>query len=362
MIDTVPDRRRRRLLVLYVFVLLTMTLSAAVVYVQTRIADPAPATPPSAAGSNAVPATVEAAGWSREACVYSAHSRARLERFQTAVGRTFDCALVFTDTAPSWPDWTDPWFLRADSPDIDWLAWTREDPDRRLVISIGMAPRDSPADWRARGAAGEYDIHARALARRLVFAGLGDSVLRIGHEGNGHWFPHWFGETTEQRRDWTGYWRNMAQALQSVPGAAFVLDWSVAPGVDDVDLASYYPGDDVVDVIGYSLHDFDAQADAPVAGDRFARQYYRDNGPSTIAAFAAAHSKPLSLSEWGLIADRPGRASGAGDNPAFVTSVAAVVRDHPVAYHGIFLGPGVDPEVFLDAPRSIQAYREEFGS
>ena len=43
--------------------------------------------------------------------------------------------------------------------------------------------------------------------------------------------------------------------MRSVPGAHFFFDWNVNAGYRNIPLASYYPGDSVVDVIGIDIYD-----------------------------------------------------------------------------------------------------------
>ena len=43
--------------------------------------------------------------------------------------------------------------------------------------------------------------------------------------------------------------------MKSVPGANFTFDWCVNAGYRAINLNAYYPGDDVVDVVGVVAHD-----------------------------------------------------------------------------------------------------------
>lgn len=293
-------------------------------------------------------------------CAYSSqNSIGRLTAFGDLVGHPFNCALVFNDEAPTWDAWTHPWFLGGPT-DLNWAAWKNANPERRLIVSPGLIPLNAPPDWRARAAAGEYDTYYRALGDQLVKAGLGDSVLRIAHEGNLS-SPHWFGNTGEQQHDWTLAWRHAALALKSAPGSHFVTDWNIAAGFDNVPLAWYYPGDDVVDLIGFDLYDLDAVATGARSGDpaRWDQQFNNTlNGPAMVIAFGKEHHKPLSIPEWGL-APR-GDAGGGGDNPAFVDGISSVLANYHVSYSGYFDDDVSGTRLKIgQAPRSLDAYRHQ---
>jgi hypothetical protein len=297
-------------------------------------------------------------------CAYSQHSVGRLTALGTTVGHPFDCALVFSDEAPNWDAWTHPWFTTSTG-DQNWVAWKKADPGRRLIISPGLVPLGTSGDWRARGAAGRFDSYYRTLGTQLVKAGFGDSVLRIGHEGNGNWTHDWFGDNPQDQRDWTATWRRAAAALKSTPGSHFVTDWNVAAGFDNVPLAWYYPGDDVVDLIGFDYYDLDAMTTGARSGDpeRWNQQYANTrNGPAEVIAFANEHRKPISIPEWGLVprGNIEGRALGGGDNPQFVDGISSVIANNRVSYSGYF-----DDDVdgtrlpIGSAPRALDAYRHQ---
>ena len=189
-------------------------------------------------------------------CLYSGHLIDRLDEFGEKVGRAIDCAVVFNNAAPTWAGLEMPWFVVHRDPNRNWAEWKNAAPDRRLIISQALVPDEVPDDWRERGAAGEYDEHAKTLATNLVAAGLGDSVIRLSHESNGLWTKDGLGIDPARYDMWRQTWRNFATAMDSVPGAAFEFDWTVNPGVRPVPFDAYYPGDDVVDYVGVDIYDY----------------------------------------------------------------------------------------------------------
>jgi beta-mannanase len=222
-----------------------------------------------------------------------------------------------------------------------------------------MVPDDVSANWRALGAAGHYDRYARRLAINLVEAGMGDAVIRLGHEMNGTWYHDSLGNNPAQYRDWIEYWIRIVRAMRSVQGAHFLFDWNINAGYQDIPLNSYYPGSGVVDVIGIDNYDSGMPGDSHDQAVRWARLDSEGSGLAQIVAFARAHGKPLSVPEWGLINSASG---GAGDDPAYIRGIAAAVRDNNVVFHVYFDRPSGGVLLIQKAPKSLSLWKEYFGS
>jgi hypothetical protein len=142
--------------------------------------------------------------------------------------------------------------------------------------------------------------------------------------------------------------------MRSVPGAHFEFDWTVSAGYRSVPLSSFYPGDDVVDVIGVDAYD---TLHGQVA-DRIAALRGEPGGLDAVRAFAQQHHKPLSIPEWGI--GPAGQSGAAGDDPAYVDEVARLARGPGVLYQSYFAG-GVEGAELLRAPASLAAYQRHFG-
>lgn len=177
----------------------------------------------------------------------------------------------------------------------------------------------------AQGAAGDYDWAFTDVAQALVGAGQGSSIIRLGWEFNGSWFP-W--QAGGQARQFVRYWRQVVDTMRAVPGADFRFMWSPARGDFGIgNLADYYPGDRWVDYIGLDVYDASAPYQSPSsAWLNIASGPY---GLTWAQAFAAAHHEPFALPEWGLWST--GTGEGGGDDPYFVEATAVWVADHPVA-------------------------------
>lgn len=289
-------------------------------------------------------------------CPYVAHDLRRLAALEKLTGERFHCALVYSDNMANWAEWERPWFAVSPHPEYQWDDWVRDSAGRnRLVMTFSMMPKGMPADWRRRGARGDYDEHIRRLAQNLVAAGLGSQVIRMGAEANGDWRMDQIGDTVTERRDWARYWARIVRVMRTVPGANFTFDWCINGGYRPIPFEQYYPGDDVVDIIGVDQYD---GLTKQRTRDRWTEIRDQRGGLRDIAAFARSHRKPLSLPEVGLLSRS---AAGAGDNPAYVRGLAAFVGSTDVAYVGYFDhgANGVLP--LAKVPRSRTQWAVSFG-
>lgn len=297
----------------------------------------------------------------KRTCLYSYHRTQELAAFSATVGRDISCALVYNNASPDWANWERPWFIIHGDPNFNWANWKNAVPGRRLIITQALIPSGVDPDWRERGAAGEYEDHARALASNLVAAGLGDSVIRLGHEANGTWTLDNLGSDPSQYGLWKTFWANTARAMRSVPGANFRFDWTINAAYRAIPFDDYYPGNDVVDIIGADVYDFwPGPGPAPATPAlRWRAQFEQPGGLGDLIRFGRLHRKPLSIPEWGLSAI--GHKGGAGDNPYFVNAIAQVVRENVTAYQSYFESTTDVGMLLTDAPRSLAAYKRNFG-
>lgn len=289
------------------------------------------------------------------------HDVAVADAFGDWLGRPLDVVVVFNSDA-DWAAISGPWFAMAPPDGQDWGQWVRDDPDNRtLVISTGLVPADPPDDWRARGAAGEYDAHWTTFAENLVGKGLGSSIVRLGWELNGDWYrTHYIGDSEERREQWKAYFRRIVQTIAAVEGADFEIDFNIAEGrQDSVTIDQMYPGDDWVDIIGVDVYDSYISPIDP--GARWEAKDARVNSLSAVIAFAAEHDKPVSLPEWAMVAE--GDTQGGGDSPEFVDQIADAVVRADVRYQAYFNVPDGGVGMTLDdAPRGRAAFLARFGA
>jgi hypothetical protein len=265
--------------------------------------------------------------------------------------------MVFNDSAPDWSTWEMPWFLTQDDPDKQWGQWaTAPGTHRQLIISQSLFPGVlANSDWLDAGASGAYAAHARALARNLVAAGLGDSVIRLAAEANLDTSPWAVSTTGDDLQLWRTFWRRTVIAMRSVPGARFQFDWCINARWRPIRLADFYPGDDVVDIIGIDAYDTGVGPGL----DRWSAIYDRPDGIRAVLQFATKHGKPMSFPEWGLrTSGEP--VLGGGSDPSYINHMAGFIAHHSVAYQSYFYK--TDAATLLSqSPDSMSAYRRDFG-
>lgn len=296
----------------------------------------------------------------KRVCVYDANSIQGLTSFARLARRpTVDCAMVYTGS-PNWADWVDPWFLTINNANLNWGGWVRSSPidDRRqLIISQPLIPSGlAGSDWLKIGARGGYVRYAKQLARNLIDAGIPDAVIRLSWEMNGNWNVDSIPDTASGDREWVRFWRRTVIAMRSIRGAHFVFDWCPNNGYRPIPLRSYYPGNDVVSIIGDDL--YDAGAPAGEGSDAFQFALDRPDGLSDIIAFARSHHKPLSIPEWGVGPGGPPQDHG--DDAEFVRGMAKMVADNNVAFQTYFYKYGWAKEL-RTGPRSLRSFRAAFG-
>ena len=296
----------------------------------------------------------------KRVCVYDDNSVSGLSSFASLVGRQrVDCASVY-DGSANWAGWVDPWFAGYQSnPDINFAQWVQNSPvtDRRqLIISQPLIPSGlAGTNWLAQGAAGDFTTYATQFAQNLIAAGEGDAVIRLSWEMNGTWNADSIGNTPTTDAEWVSFWRQTVFAMRAVPGAHFVFDWCPNNGYRNIPLANYYPGDDVVDVIGDDFYDTGVPAGTT---NRFAYLSTLGGGLNTIIAFAKGHGKPLSIPEWGIEPVNTTDGAG-GDDPGYIQGLASVIATNDVAFATYFYNYGFATELPA-APNSLGAFRAAF--
>ena len=235
--------------------------------------------------------------------------------YEQWLGRPLDVVLDFLEDQ-SWKAMVDA---------AGWMSGCWRDAGRKdLIVSVPMLVRDR-APTLAQGAAGAYDQHFVALGRTLVENSFGASVVRIGWEFDGDWYP-WTARGNAP--DYKAFWRRIALAMRGVPGARFRFDWTAT--TVDGPLADAYPGDDVVDIVGLDIYN----QSWPRLNEPAKRWVYLLNHKAGLVwhrNFAQAHGKPRSFPEWGTGTRPDGH--GGGDDPLFIRNMLAWMREgEPVDY------------------------------
>ncbi|MGE3835492.1 MAG: hypothetical protein AB7H43_11975, partial [Acidimicrobiia bacterium] len=267
-----------------------------------------------------------------------------LEQFGEATGTTPTVAAASIDPESTWFQFDSGWPMQP------WVDWLRDDGARRLVLSVPMMVSASAGGWDDVA----LDGHHRRLARTIQRTGIADQVvIRLGWQPNTPSTP-WSGDPEGYRRTW----RRLVPAYRAID-AGLRFDWSPHAGLWP-DPERWYPGDDVVDIVG--LTQFDVTARGP-GGDPDARWLQLLPNLEWQVAFARAHGKPTAIDDWSIWSDRDTDLGGGGDNPTYVRNMARWVDAHGYLY-AVWTGlPDDGHGTTLQAsPRSLAAYREAFGT
>jgi hypothetical protein len=263
--------------------------------------------------------------------VFLGTSPSGVREFGDWLGRKPDYAIDFS-ARTTWDDIANPAYT------INTWQGSRY----RMVYSVALLPWNGNTTMKA-GAKGEYDQYFRTLARNLVAGGQEDAILRLGWEFN---LKGWKW-STDNPKDFIGYWRHIVTAMRSVPGEKFEFDWNPNIGETPYEADLYYPGNKYVDYVGVDVYDVSWTKDTypyPADCNASCRQFRQEdvwdrllNGHFGLAFwsdFARSKGKPMSLPEWGMW-DRPDGHGGA-DNPYFIKQMHAFIDDpdNRVAYQG----------------------------
>lgn len=232
-----------------------------------------------------------------------------------------------------------------------WLPgfWARVAPGRPLVWSIPLTVPGTPL---AAVAAGRHDADFAPVARAIA-AARPDAVIRLGWEMNVRTMAWFAGAEPAAFRE---AFRRVAGLFRSA-SPRFSLDWCPSWGPQDGPAELFYPGDDVVDVVGLDVYDY-RRSDEPVARRWAEAVVEAPFGLAWQVRFAAARGKAMSLPEWGV--------GEAGDDPAFVEALRAWVGAHAgrFRYACYFDVDGLWPTRISDGrfPAARAAVRRGFGA
>jgi Glycosyl hydrolase family 26 len=242
-----------------------------------------------------------------------------------------------------------------------WGKWVSQAQGRRLVLGVPMLENQNQGQF-AEGTGGAFDPYFSSLASELVSNNLGNSIIRLGYEANCDSIGPW--QATADPDGYKALFRHEVAVMRSVPGAAFSFDWTVCNGLQDGhplnSFNSFYPGDDVVNIVGMDIYDVKWQDAGAGPQQRWDYAANRSLGINELVAFARSHGKPVSYPEWGLY--KPGDSfAGGGDDPDFVQKMNALFTTPGATYQSYFdldWGGGV----LSDFPQGQAAFKHLFGN
>ena len=242
----------------------------------------------------------------------------------------------------SWNDITNP----------AWLYRMWQGSPYTLVVTVPMLPTDVSGVSIQACANGAYNAHWRQFGQVIRSYGLGSSIIRLGWEFNGKWYP-W---AATNPTAWAACWRQaVTSARSTAPGLRW--DWNVNRGASSAlaDPTLAYPGNDYVSMIGIDSYDWWPS----VAAGGWQTQLNGRQGLNYWLAFAKAHGKKLSVPEWG---NKASGTSAGGDDPQFVRDMRAFFAANApyIAFESIFQGAVSGYNSGRTMPNAARAYQAGF--
>jgi hypothetical protein len=198
-----------------------------------------------------------------------------------------------------------------------------------LDVAVGGTVLGSGENYAA-AARGEYDDRWRSAAKVLADTrkgATGPTFIRPFHEMNGDWYENWM-VTKSNSADYKKAFARMAKIYRSAMPGVYVV---FSPNYDDhtgLPVSYWYPGDDVVDVIGVDYYD-DGSSEARFSAAAWNSESFdkdgkgNPTGPEAWRQFAAQHGKPISFPEWGLKPEGDGQ-----DHPEWIKSFNSWMNKH----------------------------------
>jgi hypothetical protein len=187
----------------------------------------------------------------------------------------------------------------------------------------------------SQGAAGDFNSYFVTVAQNMVNDGFANSIIRLGWEFNGGWFP-W--AANGGANYFIQYWQNIVNSMRSVTGQHFLFEWNPTLGDQGAgNLANYYPGNNYVDIIGEDVYDLNWN-NYPGCEANWQNMLTETYGLNWFANFAAQQGKLMAFPEWGLgwgttavncgTLSNTGGQTGGGDDAYFVQQMVNYINTH----------------------------------
>ena len=228
----------------------------------------------------------------------------------------------------------------------------------RLVLGVPILPGTGTL---AAGATGSYDQYFTTLGKNLVGDGEANAILRLGWEFNGYWYP-WYVQTAADAANFVKFWQHIVTTMRAVRGEQFKFLWNAsADTASSYSPAQAYPGNAFVDYVGTDVYD-EFWGSPKTSANAWSNQLTQQWGLNWLASFTAANGKPIGIPEWSVTIRNDG--GGMGDDPSYITNIAAWFVAHHVAFDDIFSYATTETNAnILDGsfPQSLARFRAVFG-
>ncbi len=211
--------------------------------------------------------------------------------------------------------------------------WRKDHFDRALDSGLPLIPTDSKEDWDTllrQAAAGDHDATYLSLGKRLAQYGSRTVYARLWLEFNmypNHQDPQLFVKA------WKRAVPLMRKGFHAVAQKrqTLAIVWCTNAGPPNPE--PFYPGDDVVDLIGSDVYGIVWSKSDPTVAQMLKRIHKEPYTLDWLAQFAGRHRKPTCIGEWGnfgLKGEQPNFDShGAGDCPEYIDAIYDWAKAYP---------------------------------
>ncbi len=202
--------------------------------------------------------------------------------------------------------------------------WRREHFDRALDVGVPLIPTDSKQDYDAllkEAVSGAQDETYRSLGKCLAIYGTRTVYARL-------WWEFNMSPAHQDPKLFVAAWRRAVPLLRAgfqgaaKPGQTLSIVWCTNAGPPSPE--PFYPGDDMVDVIGSDTYGMVWGSADPTVPQLLAWIHTEPYALDWQAQFANRHRKPTCLGEWGNVApkgSKPNDSHGAGDCPQYIDAI-----------------------------------------
>lgn len=271
--------------------------------------------------------------------VYKGHFKSEIQNFESWIGRPVEAVHGYTGRDGRNPDGTLDW----DAPDPGWQCDDNEylgGTGRHIVWSIPITPEDATLAEYGQVADGQQYARHQRWAQRILAHRLrvdptdtGPIYVRTTWELGGEWF-YWTGYAQQDKPLFTEAWRQFALAFKGVSPRIRMV-WDIVPDRPAFGVENYYPGDDVVDVIGQDVY-WQTEYDSADPDEAFTSSVSENpRGLDWVAVFAAQHGKRIGIPEWGV----PGANGNTFNGARWIQRMREWIETHDVAFANYWDAP-----------------------
>lgn len=202
-------------------------------------------------------------------------------------------------------------------------------------------------------AAGQWDDAYTSVAKTLADHGHGASVIRLGHEQTGAWYP-W--SAVGNADAYKAAFRHVRDVMKSA-SLQLRFEYNTATSGFAEWASAAYPGSDVVDIIGLDIYNKSTGGKFP---SPFEVKWKRKLHPMLVEhhKFAVANGKPVSYAEW---------ANGSVDEPLFIHRMTDWFTSLPSSgpgalFYQCYFNASKQEYKLNNYPNSMDAYAKRFGA